>query len=161
MEDIEAGRNNRERVLIEAIDQLRAVMTGLRVKASELGTELGNTIRETRSTQISFISPCPKCGSKLTVVRNRKTGKRFIGCTGRWTNNCTFSLPLPQKGKLTLLRKFCSKCGFQLVQTKASSSRPMVSCSKCFSERNRTEARALVETTGNHQPMLTRQDGSK
>jgi DNA topoisomerase-1 len=161
MEDIEAGRNNRERVLIEAIDQLRAVMAGLRVKASELGTELGNTIRETRSTQISFISPCPKCGSKLTVVRNRKTGKRFIGCTGRWTNNCTFSLPLPQKGMLTLLRKFCSKCGFQLVQTKASSSRPMVSCSKCFSERNRTEARALVETTGNHQPMLTRQDGSK
>jgi ssDNA-binding Zn-finger/Zn-ribbon topoisomerase 1 len=134
---------------MEAIDQLRTTMEQLRIKAFQLGAELGDTIRETRSAQVTFVSPCPKCGSRLTVVKNKRTGKRFIGCTGRWTSNCLFSLPLLQKGRLTLLRKFCPECGFQLVQTRASSGRPMVSCSRCFSERRGLGPGAAVETTEN------------
>lgn len=137
MQEIESGRNKRELVLIEAIDHLRSAMTELRAKASELGAELGNTIRETRMAQTVLISRCPKCNSKLTIVQNRRTGKRFIGCTGRWEKKCTFSLPLPQLGKLTLLAKFCPKCGFQLVQAKTAGRKPMISCSKCFSEKRR------------------------
>ena len=134
MQDIESGENTRELVLMEAIDHLRSAITQLKARASEIGAELGNTIRETRMARTVLISKCPKCSSTLTVVRNKRTGKRFIGCTGRWERNCTFSLPLPQLGKLTLLEGLCSKCGFQLVQTRMTARRPMISCPKCFSE---------------------------
>ncbi len=137
MQEIELGRNKREMVLIDAINHLRSAVTELREKASEIGTELGNTIRETRMAQTALISPCPKCNSKLAIVQNKKTGKRFIGCTGKWEKKCAFSLPLPQLGKLTLQAKFCSKCGFQLVQTKIAGRKPMISCSKCYSENER------------------------
>ena len=135
MQDIEKGKNRREFVLIQAIDHLRSAMAELRARSDEVGGELGNSIRQIRLAQAALVSQCPRCGSTLTVVRNKRTGKRFIGCVGRWDRNCTFSLPLPQLGKLTLLKRFCSKCGFQLVQTRSRGHRPMISCSRCFSER--------------------------
>jgi len=142
MQDIESGRDQRESVLIEAINHLRPVMAELEARASEVGTELGKTIRETRLAQITLLSPCPQCSSKLIIIRNRRTGKRFIGCTGRWEKSCTFSLPLPQFGTLTLLRKFCSQCGFQLVQVKARGRRSMISCSMCFLKKRHRQATA-------------------
>jgi DNA topoisomerase-1 len=134
MQEIEEGKNRRELVLIQAIDHLRSAVAELRARSPQIGEELGKTIRQDRQEQVTLISQCPRCSSKLTVVRNKKTGKRFIGCVGRWEKNCTFSLPLPQLGNLTLLKRFCPKCGFQLVQTKSRGYSPMISCSRCFSE---------------------------
>jgi len=139
MQDIESGKERRELVLIEAIEHLRPVMAELQARISEVGAELGETIRETRLEQITFLSPCPRCGSKLVVVRNRQTGKRFVGCTGRWKKGCTFSLPLPQIGGLTLLRKPCAKCRFELVMVEAKGRRPMISCQMCFMEKRQEQ----------------------
>jgi len=139
MQGIEYGKERKERVLVEAIEHLRPVMAELEARISEVGTELGKTIRETRLAQITLLSPCPQCGSRLVVVRNSRTGKRFIGCTGRWEKNCTFSLPLPQIGGLTLSRKSCAKCGFELVIVKTRAHRPMISCPMCFIEKRREQ----------------------
>lgn len=144
MEAIELGREQRERVLIEAIEHLRPAMEELEAKTAELGAELGRTIRETRVAQATLSTPCPECGSRLVVVRNRRTGKRFIGCAGRWKEGCTFSLPIPQLGELVLLSKSCAICGFQLVMVKARGRRPFVSCPRCFKERGRQQARDMV-----------------
>ena len=132
MQDIESGRDQRERVLIEAIERLRPVMAGLEARSSTIGKDLGMTIRETRQEQATLQSLCPKCGSKLRVIRNRKTGKRFVGCSGKWVKGCSFSLPLLQFGKLTLLARLCSKCGFQLIQIKQRGRRSVISCPMCF-----------------------------
>jgi len=133
-------------VLVEAIEHLRLVMAQLQARISEVGTELGRTIRETRLGQITLLSPCPRCGSRLVVVRNSRTGKRFIGCTGRWEKDCTFSLPLPQIGGLTLSRKSCAKCGFELVIVKARGRRPMISCPMCFIERRHRQVAHSKQT---------------
>jgi len=146
MQDIEYGKEQRERVLVEAIEHLRLVMAQLQARISEVGTELGRTIRETRLGQITLLSPCPRCGSRLVVVRNSRTGKRFIGCTGRWEKDCTFSLPLPQIGGLTLSRKSCAKCGFELVIVKARGRRPMISCPMCFIERRHRQVAHSKQT---------------
>jgi len=146
MQSIEYGKERKERVLVEAIENLRPVMAELEAGISEVGTELGRTIRETRLAQITLLSPCPQCDSRLVVVRNSRTGKRFIGCTGRWEKNCTFSLPLPQIGALTLSRKSCAKCGFELVIVKARARRPMISCPMCFMEKRRKQAAQSRQT---------------
>lgn len=148
MQDIESGKEQREHVLVEAIEHLRPVMNELEAKTAELGTELGKTIRETRLAQASLSVPCPQCNSRLVVVRNSKTGKRFIGCTGRWKEGCSFSLPLPQIGELTLLKRSCSKCGFQLVMVKARGRRPMISCPMCFKEKRFGQAKQSTQTPG-------------
>lgn len=146
MQDIESGNDRRERVLTKAIEYLRPVIADLEEKISEVGTELGKTIKETRLAQLTMLSPCPQCGSRLVVAQNRKTGKRFVGCTGRWDKGCRFSLPLPQLGQLTLLRKPCAKCGFELVQVRMKGRRPMLSCPMCFMKK-RNRALAEVQAT--------------
>lgn len=132
MENIELGKERRENVVLQTVDYLRPVMEELREKDELIGVELTKTIKEMRMAAITLKSPCPTCNSTLFVLRSRKSGKRFIGCSGKWKNNCSFGLPLPQFGTLTLLEKNCSKCGFQIVQVRSKGRRPLVSCPSCF-----------------------------
>src|SRR6266581_4596165 len=108
-----------------------------RMKASELaeegiGSQLSEVIVAQRVADVTLDTPCPKCGLKLAVVRNRGTGKRFIGCNGKWQTGCSFTLPLPQFGNLTLLSRHCNTCGFQMIQARSRGRRPLVSCSRCY-----------------------------
>jgi len=113
---------------------LKPIVEGLKVKETEIGKELTTTISKMKVAAITLAVPCPKCASTLTVLRSKKSGKRFIGCEGKWKAeiNCTFSLPLPQFGALTLLEKRCPECGFQMIQARSKGRRPMVFCSNCF-----------------------------
>jgi DNA topoisomerase-1 len=144
MEQIQEGKQVRERVVFETVDYLKPIIEDLKLKEDEIGRELTTIIHEMWSDSHTLFVPCPKCGSALKWVKNPKTKKRFIGCTGRFTKGCTFSLPLPQFGKLTLLEKRCPECGFQLVQVRSKGRRPMVSCSRCFVNK-RSAARSPQE----------------
>lgn len=58
---------------------------------------------------------CPVCKTgKLWVVRSRKTGKRFVGCTN-YPASCSASAPLPQRGTLKTSSKACGSCGWPVV----------------------------------------------
>jgi DNA topoisomerase-1 len=135
MEQIEHGKQTRENVVLETVAYLKPVIEDLKTKEEEVGKELTVIIGDMRLASITLFVPCPQCGSALKVVRNPKTKKRFIGCTGKWTKNCTYGLPLPQFGTLTLLEKRCPKCSFQLIQASSKGHRPLVTCSKCFMDR--------------------------
>ncbi|MGA2971303.1 MAG: DNA topoisomerase I [Candidatus Bathyarchaeia archaeon] len=135
MEQIEHGKQTRENVVLETIAYLKPVIEDLKTKQQEVGKELTAIIGDRWQASTTLFVPCPQCGSTLKVVRNPKTKKRFIGCAGKWTKNCTYGLPLPQFGALTLLEKRCPKCSFQLIQAKSKGRRPLVSCPKCFMER--------------------------
>ena len=135
IEQIERGERTREHVDLATVDYLKPILEDLKMKESQIGSELTTTIKEMKMAEITLSVPCPRCGDTLMVVRSKKSGKRFIGCSGKWKTNCTFSLPVPQFGVLTLLDKRCPVCGFQMVQTRAKGRRPMVSCSNCFVNR--------------------------
>lgn len=135
MENIELGKQTRELVVLETVEYLKPIVEDLKIKEGEIGRELTTTIREMKMAEISLSVPCPKCGSSLMFVRSKKTGKRFIGCSGKWKTNCTFGLPLPQFGMLTLLDKRCAECGFQIVQVRSKGRRPLISCPNCFVNR--------------------------
>jgi DNA topoisomerase-1 len=149
MAQIELGRQTREEVVRGAIQYLKPIFQDLKNKEDEIGGELRSTIGETWDASRTLSVPCPKCGSKLRVVRNPRTKKRFIGCSGRWEKKCTFSLPLPQLGTLTLLEKRCPNCGFQMVQVRTQGRHPIVSCSNCFKSKPRLTREVPVKPAMN------------
>jgi len=138
MEKIESGQETREHVILQTVENLKPTIEDLKAKETEIGRELTKTIREMKRAEITLRTPCPECGSKLYVIRSRRSGKRFIGCSGMWKNKCRFGLPLPQLGVLTLLEKDCRECGFQLIQVKMKGKRPMISCPKCFQAKRQS-----------------------
>ena len=137
MADIELGKQEKEHVVNEAIDHLKPIIDELKAHEGPIGEQLSSMIRQTRSDRTILSVPCPKCGHKLNVVKNRKTGKRFIGCLGKWEASCDFALPLPQLGTLTLLDERCRRCGFQMVKVQSKGRRPLITCQMCYVEGTR------------------------
>ena len=140
MEEIERGSETREHVVSRALDYLKPVVEALKVQEGEIGQELTATLSEMREKSTTLLTPCPQCGSRLKIAKNPRTRKRFIGCSGKWKNNCKYTLPLPQLGSLTLLEKLCPNCGFQLIQVKAGGRRTLTSCSRCYAESKSSQA---------------------
>ncbi len=144
MAQIEQSKQTREHVVLETINYLKPIVEDLKTNEGEIGKELTTIIRESWQASITLSVPCPRCGSKLRVVKNPKTKKRFVGCSGKWEKKCSFSLPLPQLGVLTLLERRCPECGFQMVQVRSKGRRPMTSCSNCFVNKTRSQEPAKV-----------------
>jgi len=132
MERVQANGTSRRRVLVEALQQLRPILLDLMVQEESLGVQLADVVSLQRTAETSFDTPCPYCGSALRVVRNPKTKKRFIGCSGKWEKGCNFSLPLPQFGSLSIAREKCKECGFQMVRVKVRGRPASMSCSRCY-----------------------------
>src|SRR3989441_4933426 len=152
MDSIQTLQTSRSRVLAETLDHLRPVMLELMSREDEIGSQLAEVVTSQRIASLTFEYPCPKCASKLKIIRSRTTGKRFIGCTG-YENGCRFTLPLPQFGNLSITRRHCKVCGFQLVQTGMRGRKPMISCARCYSNKTKAIASAAPPSTAS-QPVL-------
>jgi DNA topoisomerase-1 len=65
---------------------------------------------------VSYVlGPCPVCKSgQLRIIRSRKTGKRFVGCSN-YSSGCRASAPLPQKGTVKKTAKACTHCSWPVV----------------------------------------------
>jgi len=145
MQDIQNGMASRRVVLVKALEHLRPIMLALAENEEAIGSQLSEVIVAQKVAGVTFDTPCPACGLRLAVVRNRGTGKRFIGCNGKWQTGCNFALPLPQFGNLTILNRHCKTCGFQMVQARSRGRRPLVSCPRCYATKAR-EAKPASET---------------
>ncbi|AHF80003.1 DNA topoisomerase I [Thermococcus paralvinellae] len=75
-----------------------------RAADNEKGKEEGK-----RNNNEIIVGKCPKCGGDLVVRYNRKTGKRFVGCSN-WPN-CDVTYPLLQRGEIIPTGKVCPECG--------------------------------------------------
>jgi DNA topoisomerase-1 len=138
MEQIELESETREHVVQETVNYLKPIIEDLKNREGEIGEELATIIAEIREESTTLVIPCPQCGSKLKIVRNPRTKKRFIGCSGKWKANCNFSLPLPQVGTLSLLQRLCPNCGFQLVRVRSRGRRPLVTCCRCYATKGKS-----------------------
>ena len=139
MDNIQTLQTSRSHVIAETLDHLRPIMLGLIAREDEIGSQLAEVVVSQRIARLTFDFPCPQCGSKLKIIRSRTSGKRFIGCMG-YEKGCRFTLPLPQFGNLSITQTNCKICGFQLVQARTKSRRPMTSCARCYSNKTRAKA---------------------
>ncbi len=138
MEEIMAGKANKDEVIEESKEQLIKILkqfkereldigrilletTGTGVTTGkgasrragavrELTEEEENEVKkaaeaEENKSEPLVVGKCPKCGGDLVVRYNRKTGKRFVGCSN-WPK-CNVTYPLLQRGRIIPTNKTC------------------------------------------------------
>src|ERR671915_382812 len=120
MDEISEGKISKDAVVDESRDVLRRVYEHLTRSEEEFADIVWNGIRGD-----SVLGPCPNCGRNLIIRRNRRSGKRFVGCEGY--PECRMTFPLPQRGDIIPLGTQCDACGSPEIKV-LGGKRPWVTC---------------------------------
>ena len=116
MKKVQQGEEKRENILQDSVEILKAMIKELKEKEQVIGARLSQALMTARFEE-KVIDDCPICkNGKLIILRSRKTGKRFIGCTNYFENTCKTSFPLPQKGLANPSGNICKSCGWHTVR---------------------------------------------
>src|ERR671921_831690 len=104
MDEISEGRISKDSVVDSPREVLRRVYDHLQNSETEFADIVWEGIRTDET-----IGKCPESGHDLIIRRNRKSRKRFVGCTGY--PDCRVTYPLPQRGEIIPLGTRCDICG--------------------------------------------------
>ncbi len=110
---IEEGKLDQRKVIKESSKFLEEILD--KINEEELSKTLKEGIKKDK-----IIGTCPECGGDLLIKRAKG---RFIGCSNY--PKCPFSLPLPQKGRLSVTDKKCEKHGIKILKIKSWSFCPL------------------------------------
>ena len=124
---IQQGKAAREEVVEEAIEILKPITEKLKDKEQAIGNQLSQALAKAR-LEDQIVGNCPTCKTgRLLIIRSRKTGKRFLGCTKYFEGKCKTSFPLPQQG---LIRPSgtCRDCGWPKIRILMKGKRPWNLC---------------------------------
>jgi len=114
MEGIEEGREAYSSVIIRGAETIKGAFERMISELEAAGAEISTLVDGLRD-QRGKIGPCPSCkNGYLKIVRSRKTGKRFVGCSN-YGAGCNFSAPLPQRGTIKATGEACRACGYPTV----------------------------------------------
>ncbi|MCL2134796.1 MAG: DNA topoisomerase I [Candidatus Bathyarchaeota archaeon] len=128
MEQIQLEQETKQNVLIETIENLKTVTSTLKQNQLEIGTQLGQKIKQIRINE-QTIGKCPKCQTgNLVIIRSKKTNKRFVGCTNFFENKCNTSFPLPQTGTIKPLTTPCKTCNYPVIKILINTKQPWKLC---------------------------------
>jgi DNA topoisomerase-1 len=128
MEQIQLKQDTKQNVLTDAIKVLKTVTSTLKQNQTEIGVQLGQKIKQLQLDR-QTVGNCNKCQTgKLVIIRSKKTGKRFIGCTNFFESTCNASFPLPQKGTIKSLSSLCKTCGYPVIKVLISQKYPWNLC---------------------------------
>jgi DNA topoisomerase-1 len=128
MNEIQQGKETRENVLRGAIEILKPATEKLKENELVIGVRLSQAIQKARLEE-RIIGVCPICkNGKLVILRSRKTGKRFVGCTNYFEGTCKTAFPLPQKGLAKPSGNVCKSCGWPTVRIWMKGKRPWNLC---------------------------------
>ncbi|WP_297536265.1 DNA topoisomerase I [Thermococcus sp.] len=134
MEEIMAGKAKKDEVIEESKEQLIKILKVFKEKELDIGKMLLETTgtgvttskdsikvekskmpsaksgteepKKTKSPERRLVlGKCPKCGGDLVLKYNRKTGKRFVGCSN-WPK-CDVTYPILQRGEVIPTGKTC------------------------------------------------------
>ena len=120
MDRIAGGQMSKGEVVGDSRDLLHKTWSEIDESREDLAKVVWKGMDEDR-----VLGPCKVCeeagrtkedGSPnmLRIIRAKKSGKRFVGCTG-WSaddpDSCDQTFPLPQRGDVFRLEERCSVCG--------------------------------------------------
>lgn len=113
LDAIEAGADDGKELVREAVRLISSQLVALRRNEETVGRAIESAAARTASG--GGLGACPLCGNGvLRVVRSRKSGKRFVGCSN-YGSGCRASAPLPQRGRLKPAAKPCNRCSWPVV----------------------------------------------
>ena len=151
MDAISEGKTSKENVVDASRDVLRRVYENLIEAEKEFADIVWDGIRGDET-----LGKCPESGHNLIIRRNRKSGKRFVGCQGY--PECRVTYPLPQKGTIIPLHTQCDACGSPEIKV-VGGKRPWVTCinmdcpKKQEQRENKEEGGAGLSREGAQEPV--------
>src|ERR687894_375286 len=142
MDEISEGRISKASVVDSSRDVLRRVYDHLQDSETEFADIVWEGIRTDET-----IGKCPESGHDLIIRRNRKSRKRFVGCTGY--PDCHVTYPLPQRGEILPLGTRCDACGSPEIKV-LGGKRPWVTCINmdCPKKQEKREAAEKAKEGG-------------
>jgi DNA topoisomerase-1 len=128
MNEIQKGRETRERVLAGVIEILKPATEKLKQEERTIGEQLSQAIKKSKMEE-RVVGACPTCHSgQLVILTSKRTGKRFIGCTNYFQGICKTAFPLPQRGYVRPTGRTCKGCGWQTILVAVKRKRPWNLC---------------------------------
>jgi DNA topoisomerase-1 len=128
MEAIQQGKETKLNVLQNTTETLRAVTSELKEKEAAIGAQLTLPLQKNRLDERT-VGACPVCHEgKLLILRSKKSGKRFVGCTNFFEGKCKTAYPLPQTGTVKPLAAACKTCSSPTVAVYLKSRLPWKVC---------------------------------
>jgi len=125
---IQSGEFSREDAIEKTVEVLESTLSGFKAHEASIGSEISGAVtrEEERS---SYLGRCPRCGDgHLRIIVNKKTGKRFAGCSNYFKGTCTTSYPLPQRGRINPTGRACGECGAPIIRVTSKGRRPWELC---------------------------------
>ena len=125
---IQSGEFSRADAIRKTVEMLEPTLSEFKAHERHIGSEISGAItrEEERS---SYLGRCPGCeDGHLRIIVNKKTGKRFAGCSNYFDGKCTTSYPLPQRGRMTTTGRSCGECGAPIIKVTSRGRRPWELC---------------------------------
>jgi DNA topoisomerase-1 len=138
MDEISEGRISKDTVVDSSREVLRKVYDHLQSSETEFADIVWEGIRTDET-----IGTCPESGHDLIIRRNRKSRKRFVGCTGY--PDCKVTYPLPQRGEIIPLGTLCDACGSPEIKV-LGGRRPWVTCINMDCPKKQEQREAAEKT---------------
>lgn len=157
MESIEAGKLKREDVIKSAEKELNKILTDFKEHEKEIGGHILDAVRNYEK-EIHTVGTCDRCKKgELRIIHSKRTGKRFVGCSGY--PDCHNSFPLPQHGFVQAVPTLC-KCGLHLIEVRPGGRRPWRFCVRHgFEYRDKKDAKGSGK--GKPSPKKAKKPASK
>jgi DNA topoisomerase-1 len=124
IEGIRSGEVDKESVLREAKRELTQILKEFKAREASIGLKLSRALAE-KEREKYVVGVCPSCGGTLKIIKSRKTGKIFVGCSNY--PKCSTSYPLPQNNSVRTTSLKCKACGLPMVSIRLKKRR-ILSC---------------------------------
>jgi DNA topoisomerase-1 len=114
LEAVEGESEDGRDLLRETVRSIANHVVALGEDEAAIGRKIGEASTAVAATA-NALGPCPVCRTgTLRVIRSKKTGKRFVGCSN-YSAGCRASAPLPQRGAVKASSKPCQHCSWPVV----------------------------------------------
>jgi DNA topoisomerase-1 len=128
MDEIQQGKQTKQFVLQQATETLKIVTSELKAKEAAIGAQLSQAHQKARLEERT-VGSCPQCGDgQLVILHSKKSGKRFVGCTNYFKDQCNTAYPLPQTGTIKPLIIKCRSCAAPTVAVYIKGRKPWKLC---------------------------------
>lgn len=138
MDLIAEGQMKRAAVVDDSRSVLVDTVASISNNADEIRERIWGGIRAD-----SVVGPCPKCGKDLLIRLAKKTGRKFIGCSGY--PECDTVYSLPPFGTAMATGETCPECGAPKMKIIQKGVSPRVICPNFFGCPSNAEAKAKWE----------------
>ncbi|MCD6371750.1 MAG: DNA topoisomerase I [Candidatus Aenigmarchaeota archaeon] len=125
MEMVYNGKKDKETVIQEAKKVLEKILKKIKENERKIGNLLAEGLLKSWEER-NILGKCPKCGGTLRIIRSKKSGKFFVGCSNY--PKCKNIYPLPQGARIEKTGKICEKCGTPIIRIRRKGKRPFTMC---------------------------------